>query len=48
MCLFQGILSDKDDRIAELQAELVRLHDRLSAMNLDSERANVAMLTKVF
>ncbi len=44
---FQGILQDKDERIYELQEQILKLRDQLIAANVDSDKTSVAMLTKV-
>ena len=44
---FQAILSDKDEKIIDLQQQVMQLREQLIAANMDSEKASVAALTKV-
>ncbi len=46
-CIVQDILADKDEKIIDLQQQVMQLREQLIAANMDSEKASVAALTKV-
>ena len=45
--VIQLLLADKDERILELQRQLVRAREELVAANMDTDKTSVVVLTKV-